>query len=246
MSDWWNNARKHIEEQKRQQEAEANRRKQKIDQERLAYEQRSRQEYQHLREILVHLGVKRKLLYIAERFAHVQHGETVKVTPMNETREWENDGEGTLSYTVTPVQWEVVEQSVIFTSRPYKFTYREFVETGWTGATQGSGGGHATGHYTGRHTDTLTDTRELTVRITCKAISILLKILELDKFGSYSLPAGAEPYYPCGVALIENNKERDLSAVEAELDVCLFKAAKAFDTSSYKRKPPFAHIKRSY
>jgi len=243
-SNWWNNAQKRIEEQKRQQETEAIRRQEEIEEKKMAEEQMLRQAGLHLQDILIQLGVERKLRDIARRFGHLESGETIEVTPIQITIETETY-KGSWDYSAPPpTRYPVATQSLVFTSRPYKFTYRGFVKTGWTGASQGSGGGYATGYYTGRHTDELSDTRELTIKIDGLKIEVLLKILEMDETKFYGPQAGAEPYYPCSVGLLDNYKERDLSAVEAELDVCLLKAAKAFDTSAYKRKPPFAHIKR--
>ncbi len=239
MSDWMSDAQRRRDEQNRQRDTEALRRRQ----EQLSEEQREAQMLQQvgrlLQNTLVKLGVERKLRDIARKFGHLQAGERIEVTPINVSIETQTY-QGSWVYTAPPpTKYPVASQSLIFTSRSYMYTRQSFVETGgWTGATQGSGGGHARGYWTGPSTVTVTDSRKLTVRIVQRAIEVRVEFKELDD------PIAFQPtvrpqhhYYPHQINLVENDAERDLHEVEAELDVCLFEAAQEFDTSTYARKP---------
>ena len=231
MSDWWNNAQKFIEEQKRLQAAEGLRRQQEAQQQRLAEEQETQRLFQPLLMLMERLGVERKLKDIAQRFGYLEHGETITITPIEKIVTHEED-----KYYSPPRRKLVsVKQSLVFTSRPYTYTHKHTIHEGGklVGMSQGGfDGGRIVGGSvkTVKDKGTFHDTRFLEIVLHPKRIFVRLRTIgppmEYRKTVDYD-----------GFVAITDN----LSVVESELDVCLYEAAPLFDTSTYKRRP--SHVR---
>ena len=217
-----NDAQRRIEEQKRLKEAEELRQQQAKQQElaqlKIAEEQRRQSIFEDLRNILVKLEVERKLQDIAQQYRYYYVGEKIEITPATESYNERSSSQGE----------RCMEQQLRFTSRPYTYTWKYFVKTGWRGATQGNGGGSAT-EYTETRQGTNSDTRSLAVAVSNNEIWI--SVHESDS------PNTSRVLYQKQVMI-----EEDFLIVASNLDECLIEAAPWFDTHTYQRKPPHVNI----